>query len=494
MKKLLLTTIFVLTNIVAFSQTFTSSITGNWTTGSTWVGGSAPVLASGQLNNSVIISVSNTVTLSGNLTVKNGITLTVRGKLIVSSLDFQNGSTIIVESGGTLQATSLTNSNNSTNVTINGSLAISGNFSANSGSALSGSGTMNVSGAISGTGTSFGQVLSCNNCTAMSGGIIDVIIDGNTQNIDIPIDCYYRYNYTEQIYYKSEINKDGNIASLSFEYDGYESFTETVKIYLGHTTKTQFNSSTDWVKSTNMTLVYDGNYVLSNTAGWYTINFTTPFYYNNIDNLVIGVHDYGSGYRSSSADFYSAVTNTGLTPNYRSIYFDSDTQNPNPTSPPTAIGTINYVPSLRLNITQPPIALPIELISFNGTTQNNVNTLMWVTSSEHNNDYFTLERTLNGIVFEIIANINGAGNSNEINEYTVIDPINTSSINYYRLKQTDYDGKFKYSDMISIDNRDGYSKEIHRTLNALGQEVDLQYYRGLVIIEYSDGSSVKIIK
>lgn len=488
MKNLLLATIFVLTNIFAFSQTFTSSITGNWTTGSTWVGGTAPVLTSGQLNNNVIISTGKTVTLSGNLTVKNGITLTVRGKLIVNALDFQNGSIIIVESGGILQATSLTNSNNSTNVTINGSLTVSGNFTANPGSELDGTGTMNVSGAISGTGTSFGQVLSCNNCTAMTGGIIDVIIDGNTQNIDIPIDCYYRYNYTEQIYYKSEINKDGNITSLSFEYDGYESFTETVKIYLGHTTKTQFSSSTDWVKSTNMTLVYDGNYVLSNTAGWYTINFTTPFYYNNIDNLVIGVYDYGSGYRSSSADFYSASTS----PNYRSIYFDSDTQNPNPASPPTAIGIINYVPSLKLGIENPPVALPIELLYFKGKPGERENTLNWSSATEFNNDYYTVYYMNNeNLNWKDVLHIAGAGTSGIVHNYQVTIPYIYQGINYYMLEQTDTDGKHKtYNDLIvSINNTTKATKLISRITNSLGQDID-DSYKGMIFIIFSDGSTI----
>ena len=491
MKKFLLVAILVLTSIVAFSQTFTSASTGNWTTGSTWVGGSAPVLATGQLNNNVVIAVGHTVTLSGNLTVKNGITLTIRGKLIANTVDFQNGSIVIIETGATLQATNLTNSNNSTNITINGSLIVSGNFTANAGSELDGTGTMNVSGTISGTGTSFGQVLSCNNCTAMTGGIVDVIVDGNTQNIDIPIDCNYRYNYTEQIYYKSEINKEGNITAISFEYDGYEAFTETVKIYLGHTTKTQFSGSTDWVKSTNMTLVYDGNYVLSNTAGWYTITLSTPFLYNNIDNLVIGVHDYGAGFRSSSTDFYSASTS----PNYRSIYFDSDTQNPNPASPPIAIGTINYVPSLRLKIEQPPVALPIELLYFKGSVYNTDNILHWSTASESNNDYFTIEKTKDGIGWEIIDREPGAGNSSNQLYYSSVDENVESIINYYRLKQTDYDGRFKYSDIISIDNRRNLeSKEVVKITNILGQEIDLQYYKGLVIIYYTDGSSNKMIK
>jgi hypothetical protein len=486
MKILLLVAVFVLTNIVTFSQTFTSSITGNWTTGSTWIGGSAPVLTSGQLNNNVIISTSNTVTLSGNLTVKNGTTLTVRGKLIAGAVDFQNGSIIIIEPGGTLQATSLVNSNNSTNVTINGSLTVSGNFTANTGSELYGTGTMNVSGTTSGTGTSFGQVLMCTNCTAMTGGIIDVIVDGNVQNIDVPIDCGYRYNYSEQIYYRSEINRDGNITSLSFEYDGYEAFTETVKIYLGVTSKTSFSGTADWIKSGNMQLVYDGNYVLSNTAGWYTITFNTPFYYNNVDNLVIGVYEYGYDYHSSSADFYSYSTS----PTHRVIFFDSDSQNPNPASPPTADGTWYYVPSLRLQIEDLPVPLPIELLFFNGVEEDEGNRLSWSTATEYNNELFTIEKSTDGIVWEAVAIVPGAGNSSNQRSYTASDYRVEKAINYYRLKQTDYDGRFEYSDIISIDNRRmASSKEAIRTINMIGQEVDPKYYRGMAIICYSDGTS-----
>lgn len=494
MRKVFIFLILILfIRIFTYSQTYTTTSTGNWTTGSIWVGNVAPTLsgAAGQLNNNVIISVGNVVSLTGNLTIKSGITLTIRGKLVVASsgsVDFQNGSTIIVETGGTLEMNGLTNSNNSTNVTINGKLIVNGNYQAGSGSAISGNGTLNVSGTTSGTGTTFGQVLSCNNCTAMTGSILDIIVDGNVQNIDIPMDCYYRYNYTEQIYYKSEINKDGNIASLSFEYDGYESFTEPIKLYLGHTSKTQFSGSNDWIKSSNMQLVYAGNYILNSVAGWYTINFSTPFYYNNIDNLVIGFYEYGYDYHSSSADFYSSST----LPNNRVIYFDSDSQNPNPSSPPAATGTWYYTPSLQLKIEQPPIALPIELISFKGTTKNNVNTLTWVTISEYNNEYFTLERTSNGIDFNIIANLNGAGTSHTTNEYTVIDAISEPLIYYYKLKQTDYNGVFKYTDLISVDNRIK-AKIVSRMVSLMGTEVN-ESYRGMVIIEYTDGSIEKIIR
>lgn len=138
--------------------------------------------------------------------------------------------------------------------------------------------------------------------------------------------------------------------------------------------------------------------------------------------------------------------------------------------------------------------LPIELLYFNVVGNKKTNKLFWSTASEKNNDYFNIEKTKDGIDWISAAKLDGAGNSSTKIDYSFIDDNAESIINYYRLKQTDYDGKFKYSEIISIDNRDGDSKEIHRVLNALGQEVDLQYYRGLVIIEYSDGSSVKIIK
>ena len=142
-----------------------------------------------------------------------------------------------------------------------------------------------------------------------------------------------------------------------------------------------------------------------------------------------------------------------------------------------------------------PVNLPIELLYFKGSVYNSDNILHWSTASEDNNDYFTIEKTKDGIGWEIIDREPGAGNSSNQLYYSSVDENVESIINYYRLKQTDYDGKFKYSDIISIDNRRNLeSKEVVKITNILGQEVDLQYYRGLVIIYYTDGSSNKMIK
>ena len=139
-------------------------------------------------------------------------------------------------------------------------------------------------------------------------------------------------------------------------------------------------------------------------------------------------------------------------------------------------------------------ALPINLLTFTGEKLGRNNELKWSTATEHNNDFFTIEKTIDGIDFEIIGYVPGAGNSNQILNYSVIDSDVKNVTNYYRLKQTDYNGQFDYSNIISIDNRShNKESEIIYMTNILGQEVN-EYYRGVVIIIYKDGSSKKVIQ
>jgi len=94
--------------------------------------------------------------------------------------------------------------------------------------------------------------------------------------------------------------------------------------------------------------------------------------------------------------------------------------------------------------------LPIELLSFTGKKVDKFTQLEWITSTEINNDRFTVERSSDGINFEPIATVKGAGNSNSSIRYEVIDENPMNGINYYRLKQTDYDGAFSYSNIVAI--------------------------------------------
>ena len=94
--------------------------------------------------------------------------------------------------------------------------------------------------------------------------------------------------------------------------------------------------------------------------------------------------------------------------------------------------------------------LPVELLSFEGEVQKQGNYLTWVTATETNNAYFTLERSLNGSDFEAITKIVGAGSTSTSNSYEFLDrqaPIGTS---YYRLKQTDFNGQSETFKTIAL--------------------------------------------
>lgn len=98
-----------------------------------------------------------------------------------------------------------------------------------------------------------------------------------------------------------------------------------------------------------------------------------------------------------------------------------------------------------------PGVLPVELTNFTAEYIKGFVDIKWVTASEINNDYFTVEKTVDGKVFEVVGVVNGAGNSNTVLNYGLEDERPTSGTSYYRLKQTDFDGKFDYSDLVAVD-------------------------------------------
>ncbi len=112
-------------------------------------------------------------------------------------------------------------------------------------------------------------------------------------------------------------------------------------------------------------------------------------------------------------------------------------------------GTIMPFTFSSPNSTNP---LPIELISFIGFSSGNGNQLNWVTATETNNDFFNLERSSDGIEFNTVATVDGAGNATSIKNYEYFDANPLNGLNYYRLKQVDFNGDFFYSTIISIDN------------------------------------------
>jgi len=97
--------------------------------------------------------------------------------------------------------------------------------------------------------------------------------------------------------------------------------------------------------------------------------------------------------------------------------------------------------------------LPITLVDFTATNNQSVVNLYWQTASEIDNDYFTIERSANGYDFIEIKRQEGGGNSSTRLDYFDIDKTPINGISYYRLKQTDFNGDFAYSDIIKVNRR-----------------------------------------
>lgn len=94
--------------------------------------------------------------------------------------------------------------------------------------------------------------------------------------------------------------------------------------------------------------------------------------------------------------------------------------------------------------------LPIELVDFTADVINDEVELRWTTASELNNEYFTVERSSSGEIFASIGKVNGRGTTTQAHSYDLLDPHPLNGRSYYRLKQTDFDGTFSYSKIISI--------------------------------------------
>ncbi|MDF9795486.1 hypothetical protein OKW21_000749 [Catalinimonas alkaloidigena] len=115
----------------------------------------------------------------------------------------------------------------------------------------------------------------------------------------------------------------------------------------------------------------------------------------------------------------------------------------------TSTGTATSIPPALSSL------LPVELIHFSGHYQNRSVYLEWTTASETNNSHFVIERAIDDFEFEIIGEMQGAGNSLSEIEYIFEDQQVSSdkeSTFYYRLRQEDYDGQHKYSKNIAVFN------------------------------------------
>lgn len=98
------------------------------------------------------------------------------------------------------------------------------------------------------------------------------------------------------------------------------------------------------------------------------------------------------------------------------------------------------------------VPLPVKLTSFTGQKQNNHIQLNWTTASEQGNSHFEVLRSGDGKNFNILTTVKGKGTTAQISNYSYTDVNPSPEINYYQLRQVDYDGKSENSEIIAIKN------------------------------------------
>ena len=163
-----------------------------------------------------------------------------------------------------------------------------------------------------------------------------LIGSGESTNAYLPSYSYYCYTLSQQIYTSDEIGEAGSIYSVSYFNAGYTK-TRNYNIYMVHTDKTAFESTTDWITVSEADLVYSGNVTMTN-GYWTTITLDTPFDYDGISNLAIIFDDNTGSWTSNN--MACRVFNTD---GNQAIRVYSDGTNYDPYNPSEYSGTLYSV-------------------------------------------------------------------------------------------------------------------------------------------------------
>jgi hypothetical protein len=139
--------------------------------------------------------------------------------------------------------------------------------------------------------------------------------------------------------------------------------------------------------------------------------------------------------------------------------------------------------------------LPIELLNFSATLTADKVELSWTTASETGNDYFTIEHSSDLVNFSELGKLSGAGNSTGLRKYSFPDPQPLNGINYYRLKQTDFDGRYSYSQIVSVAMNSSIHESVYPNPATNNLHIDLSgKIKGPVNLEIISLQGITLLK
>lgn len=163
------------------------------------------------------------------------------------------------------------------------------------------------------------QNLPCSGCTDTA-----IVGLGTLEGYQLPINTYYEYSYTQQIYTAAEIGNRGNlIECIAFQYVNSMSQAKPIKVYMGNTQLTSFAQLTDMISVNDMALVFDGTITFAPSIdGWVNIPLQTPFVWDGSSNVVVAVVNNSGNYPSGEMPTFKYHNLIGS--DFRTLYCARD--------------------------------------------------------------------------------------------------------------------------------------------------------------------------
>ena len=137
--------------------------------------------------------------------------------------------------------------------------------------------------------------------------------------------------------------------------------------------------------------------------------------------------------------------------------------------------------------------MPVELVFFNGQATRDGSLLTWQTAMEKNNEGFEIQRSANGKDWNNIGFRAGVGTTQETQSYQYTDEQAKDGLNYYRLKQVDFDGRFSHSNIVNVNYESAQSK-LKIFPNPVKNELNIIEGQGQATIYNMLGQPVKQLK
>ncbi len=236
-----------------------------------------------------------------------------------------------------------------------------------------------------------------------SGAITGTVLEST---VDIPVNNFYGYTYTQEIYSADEIDSTHTpttITAIAFDYGSSTPTTakNDVKIYLAHRATATFASFFDWTPLSEATLVYEGP--LNCTQGWNTFDLDTYFAYNGTDNLVVIIDDNSNGYDDISCTFNAHPNGTNIhrTMTLATDGTDIDAENPGEGN---YINSRNDIKFIRCRQVAPQ-SCPVPMAYVSAADESSV-TVAWI--SNGNETAWGLEYRAEGdTVWTNVGTVNG---------------------------------------------------------------------------------------